>query len=167
MMTSPNETFSALLALCGEFTGHRWIPLRKAVMWSFDVSFDLWLNERLSKQSGSRWFEMPSSLLWRHCNILRKYCIRDRRYISIKIYIYIYIYVIVIFSALISYFIVQTRLVPQVRFQIAWWIPTKHVEGRFGVVKAPPSKMVQTHGWIGLRLKLGYWLSSDGVSSSR
>ena len=45
------ETFSALLALCavnspvtGEF------PSQKPVTRSFDISFDLRLNERLSKQ---------------------------------------------------------------------------------------------------------------------
>ena len=45
------ETFPALLAFCagnspviGEF------PAQKAVMWSFDVFFDLRLNKRLSKQ---------------------------------------------------------------------------------------------------------------------
>ena len=37
--------------LCGEFTGHRWIPLTKAS----DVSFDLRLNKRLSKQSWGWW----------------------------------------------------------------------------------------------------------------
>ena len=44
------ETFSALLALfCGEFTGHRWIPHTKPVTRSFDVYFDLRMNELLSK----------------------------------------------------------------------------------------------------------------------
>ena len=35
---------------------------------SFDVIFDLRRNKRLNKQSGRRWFEAPSSSLWRHCN---------------------------------------------------------------------------------------------------
>ena len=51
------ETFSALLALCEgnpPVTG--------------DISFDLRLNKRLSKQSIHRWFETPSSSLWRHCD---------------------------------------------------------------------------------------------------
>ena len=39
-------------------------------MWSFDVSFDLCLNKRLSKQSWGWWFETPSSSSWRHCNDL-------------------------------------------------------------------------------------------------
>ena len=67
------ETFSALLAprhwpLCGEFTGHRWIPAQRPVTRSFDVSFDLCLNKRLSKQRWGWWLETPSSPLWRHCN---------------------------------------------------------------------------------------------------
>ena len=52
------ETFSALLALCagnylvtGEFPAQRWVTR------SFDVFFDLHLNERLSEQSWGWWFE--------------------------------------------------------------------------------------------------------------
>ena len=63
------ETFSALLALCagnspvtGEF------PTQRPVARSFDVFFDLHMNERLSKQSIRRWFETPSRSSWRHCN---------------------------------------------------------------------------------------------------
>ena len=62
------ETFSALLALCrgnssvtGEFFAQR--PVTR----SFDVSFDLHLNKRLSKQS-CYWFETPSRSLWLHRN---------------------------------------------------------------------------------------------------
>ena len=65
------ETFSALLAICagnspvtGEF------PAQKPVTRSFDVFFDLRLNERLSKQSWGWWFETPSCPLWRHSNVL-------------------------------------------------------------------------------------------------
>ena len=47
--------------LCGEFTGHRWIPHTMA---SFDVFFHL----RLGKQWRHRWFETPSRSLWRNCN---------------------------------------------------------------------------------------------------
>ena len=61
---------SVLLALCagkspvsGEF------PSQRPVTQSFDVFFDLWLNERLSKQSCGWWSETPSCLLWRHCNV--------------------------------------------------------------------------------------------------
>ena len=63
------ETFSALLALCagnspvpGEF------PAQRPVTWSFDVSFDLCLNKRLSKQWWGWWFETPLSPLWHRCN---------------------------------------------------------------------------------------------------
>ena len=64
------DTFSALLALCagtslviGEF------PSQRPVTRSFDVSFDLRLNKRLSKQSRPRWFETPWHPSWRHCNV--------------------------------------------------------------------------------------------------
>ena len=63
------EIFSALLAFCaghspvsGEF------PAQRSVMRSFDVFFDLRLNEHLSKQSGGWWFKTPSRPLWRHSN---------------------------------------------------------------------------------------------------
>ena len=64
------ETFFALLALCagnspvtGEF------PAQRPVTRSFDVSLDLSLNERLSKQSWGWWFDTPSCPLWRHRNV--------------------------------------------------------------------------------------------------
>ena len=63
------ETFSALLALCagnspvpGEF------PTQRPVTRSFDIFFDLRLNEQLSKQSCGWWFETLSRPFWRHCN---------------------------------------------------------------------------------------------------
>ena len=63
------ETFSALPAICagnspvtGEFLAQR--PVTR----SFDVFFDLGLNERLSKQSCGMWFETLSRPLWRHSN---------------------------------------------------------------------------------------------------
>ena len=46
----------------GEFITQR--PVAR----SFDVSFDLRLNKRLSKQSWGWWFETLSWSLWRHCN---------------------------------------------------------------------------------------------------
>ena len=65
------ETFSALLVICagnspvtGEF------PAQRPVTRSFDVFFDLRLNERLSKQSRGCWFETPLRPLWRHGNDL-------------------------------------------------------------------------------------------------
>ena len=63
------ETFFALLALCGgnspvigEF------PSQRSVTRSFDVSFDLRLNKQFSKHSRRRWFDTPSSSLWRRSN---------------------------------------------------------------------------------------------------
>ena len=47
--------------LGGEFTGHRWIPLKKSVTWRFDVFFDLRLNKRLNKHSNRWWFERHRS----------------------------------------------------------------------------------------------------------
>ena len=68
-MTSSNRSiFRVTSPLCGEFTGHRWIPLTKASDRSFDVSFNLRLNKHLSKQSRSWWFETPPCSLWRHRN---------------------------------------------------------------------------------------------------
>ena len=65
------ETFSALPAICagnspvtGEF------PAQRPLTWSFDVFFELRLNQRLSKQWWGWWFETPSGSLWRHCNYL-------------------------------------------------------------------------------------------------
>ena len=64
------ETFPALLALCagnspvtGEF------PSQRPVTRSFDVFLDLRLNKRSSKHTRHRWFQTPSSSLWRHCNV--------------------------------------------------------------------------------------------------
>ena len=51
MMKSWNgNIFRVTIYLCGEFTGHGWIPRTKPVKGSFDVFFDLRLNKRLSKQ---------------------------------------------------------------------------------------------------------------------
>ena len=72
MMTSSNgNIFRVTGPLCGEFTGHRWIPRTKAVTRSFDVFFDLRLNQQMSKQWRRRWSETPSRRsLWRHCYAL-------------------------------------------------------------------------------------------------
>ena len=70
MMTSSNgKSFRITGPLCGEFTGHRWIPLTKAShaeLWCLFLSARLY--KRLSKQSWGWWFETPSRSLWRHCN---------------------------------------------------------------------------------------------------
>ena len=54
--------------LCGEFTGDQWNPSQRPVTRSIYVFFDLRLNKQLIKQSLGRWFESPSSSLWRHCS---------------------------------------------------------------------------------------------------
>ena len=66
MTSSDGIIFRVTGPLWGEFTGYRWISLRKA---SFGVFFDLCLNKRLSKQSWCQWFDTPSCSLWRHCNV--------------------------------------------------------------------------------------------------
>ena len=68
MMSSNGNIFRATGHLCGEFTGHRWIPRTKASaaeLWCF---FYHRLNKRLGKQSWVGWFETSSRSLWRHCN---------------------------------------------------------------------------------------------------
>ena len=60
----------ALLSLCAEnslVTGG--FPSQRPVTRSFDVCFDLRLNNRFSKHSWGWWFETPSCPLWRHCNV--------------------------------------------------------------------------------------------------
>ena len=81
MMTSSNGNMVRVTGFCagnssvtagnspitGEFPSHR--PVTR----SFGVFFDLRLNKRLSKQSRRRWFETPSRLLWRQCNVMPNY----------------------------------------------------------------------------------------------
>ena len=56
MMTSSNgNIFRVIDPLWGEFISHRWIALTSPGTRSFDIFFDLHLNERLSKQSWRRW----------------------------------------------------------------------------------------------------------------
>ena len=69
MMTSSNGNIIRVTGpLCGEFTGHSEFPTQRPVTRSFDVFFDLHLNNRLSKQPWGWWFQMPSWSLWRQCN---------------------------------------------------------------------------------------------------
>ena len=69
MLTSSNgNIFRVTGPLCGEFTGHRWVPLTKASdaeLWCF---FICTLNERLSKKNWGWLFRSQSHSLWRHCN---------------------------------------------------------------------------------------------------
>ena len=63
------ETCSALLAICaGNSPATGEFPAQRPVTRSFDVFFDLCLNERLSMQSWGWGFETPSRPLWRHSN---------------------------------------------------------------------------------------------------
>ena len=63
------EAFSALLAICaGNSPVHGEFPAQRPVTRSFDVFFDLSLNQRLSKPSLGWWYETLSRPLWRHCN---------------------------------------------------------------------------------------------------
>ena len=59
MMTSSNAN---IFHVTGEF------PPQRPVTRSFDIFFDLRPNNRLSKSWGW-WFETPSRLFWRHCNV--------------------------------------------------------------------------------------------------
>ena len=84
MMTSSNgNIFRVTGPLCGEFTGPGEFPAQRPVTRSFDVFFDLRLNQRLSKQPRGWWFETPAWSLWRHRNvnvytvIVSKYVFRD------------------------------------------------------------------------------------------
>ena len=73
MMTSSNgNIFRVTGPLCGKFTGPGEFPAKRPVTRSFDVFFDLRLNERLSKQPWGWWFETPPWSLWRHRNDFEK-----------------------------------------------------------------------------------------------
>ena len=63
------KTYFALLCLCeGNPTVTGGFPSQRPVWRSFDVLFDLRLNNWLGKQSRRRRFETASNSLWRHCN---------------------------------------------------------------------------------------------------
>ena len=69
-MTSSNGyIFRVTGPLCGEFTGPGEFPTQRPVTRSFEVFFDLRLNQRLSKHPWGWWFETPSWSLWRQCNV--------------------------------------------------------------------------------------------------
>ena len=77
LMTSSIGTFSALLVICaGNCLVTDNFPAQRPVTRSFDVFFDVRLNDRLIEQSWGRWFEMPSRLSWGHCNA-RMWCSDD------------------------------------------------------------------------------------------
>ena len=68
MMTSSNgNIFHVSGILCGNAPVTGEFPTQRPATRSFDVFFELRLNQQLSKQSRPRWFETPSRSLWRHC----------------------------------------------------------------------------------------------------
>ena len=79
MKTSSNGNIVRVTGhLCGEFTGHRWIPRTKASDMDLDVFFELRLNKRFSKHSWGWWFETPSGPLWRQCDELSAFIYRPQ-----------------------------------------------------------------------------------------
>ena len=66
MTSSSGNIFRITNHLCGNSLVTGEIPTQMPVMRSFDIFFDLRLNERLSKQSWGWWFELPSHPLWSH-----------------------------------------------------------------------------------------------------
>ena len=56
------------LGWCNSLVTYEFLAQRPVTR-SFDVFFDLRLNERLSKQSWGWWFETPLRPLWRHCHV--------------------------------------------------------------------------------------------------
>ena len=88
MMTSSNGNIKAsrLLAFCvgnspvtGEF------PVQRPVTRSFDVSFDLRLNQLMSKPWRRWWFKTPSCSLWRHCNVIGISVFELRSLVSVQV----------------------------------------------------------------------------------
>ena len=70
-------TFSALLAICaGNSPATGEFPAQRPVTRSFDVFFDLCLNERSGKQSWSWLSETQFRPLWRHTNESQMVCMR-------------------------------------------------------------------------------------------
>ena len=69
MMTSSNGKNSTLLAICaGNSPASGEFPAQRSVTQSFDLFFDLRLDERLSKHSRRWWLETPSRPLLRQSN---------------------------------------------------------------------------------------------------
>ena len=83
MMTSSNKNiFCVTGPLCGEFPGHRWIPLTKrgALVFSLIcVWINGWVNNREAVdliRHGAHYDVIV--MLWRHCNAYIRTCIRTR-----------------------------------------------------------------------------------------
>ena len=65
------KTFLVPVLLWGEPSVTGGFPSQRPVSRSFDVSYDLRLDKRSSKQSGRWWFKTLSFSLWRHHNVER------------------------------------------------------------------------------------------------
>ena len=63
----------------GEFS------VQRPVTRSFDVSFDLRLNQQMSKPWWRWWFETPSCSLWRHCNAIGTSVFELRSLVSVQV----------------------------------------------------------------------------------
>ena len=84
-MTSSNGNLFRIWAGHSPVTSE--FPAKRPATRSFDVIFDLRLNERLSKQSWGWWFETQWHPLWRHCNVNFRWSQWQgfRRYVAISV----------------------------------------------------------------------------------
>ena len=72
MMTLSNgDIFRVTGHLYGEFPAQR--PMARSLMFSVISA----LIKRLSKNSWGWWFETPSPSLWRHCNVILAFPLKD------------------------------------------------------------------------------------------
>ena len=69
MTPSNGNIFHVISLLFGKSPVNGEFPIQRPVTWSFDVFFDLRLNQQLNKQWRCQWFEMPSCSLCQ-CNAL-------------------------------------------------------------------------------------------------
>ena len=70
MTSSDGNIFCVTGLLCGNSSATGGFPTQRPVTRSFDVFFDMRLDQRLSTQCRRRWFETPSRSLWRQYNAL-------------------------------------------------------------------------------------------------
>ena len=118
MISSNGNIFRITGPLCGEFTGHRRISLTKSMTRSFNVFFDLRLNEQLRKQSIHRWFETPSRSLSCHCNVVLSP--RCATCITFHIYILSYVCERTMYFAALECLCLYPMTQWPVRFQSTW-----------------------------------------------
>ena len=67
--SSSGNVFRVTGPWCGNSPVTGEFPAQRPVTRTFDVFFDLLLNKRLNKQWWDWWYETPSYLLWRHCDV--------------------------------------------------------------------------------------------------